>query len=151
DANTGAFVDVFVSSASGGANVDMAGMAFGPDANSDGVTELYVSSGAGVLRYDGVTGQPLGTYITAGSGGLSGARDFTFDSTNTYVHVTSYDSNQILKYNAQTGAYVGVAASAGLANPTDVQFGADGLLYVLSKGNNRILRFTADGTYVDDY
>jgi hypothetical protein len=75
----------------------------------------------------------------------------TFDSTNTYLYVASTGSNQVLKYNAQTGAYVGVAASAGVSAPRDVKFGSDGLLYVLSNGNNRILRYTTGGTYVDDY
>ena len=46
---------------------------------------------------------------------------------------------------------MGVAASSGCHRPTDVTFGSDGLLYVPSGGNNRILRFTESGTYVDDY
>jgi len=66
----------------------------------------------------------------------------TFDPSQTYLYVTS-DTNQVLKYNAETGAFVGVAASAGLSGPADVKFGPDGLLYVLSAGNNRIPRFTA--------
>ncbi len=66
--------------------------------------------------------------------------------------MASTGSNQVLKFNAKTGAYVGVAASAGVSDPVDVMFGPiDGLLYVLSAGNNRILRYTANGTYVDDY
>jgi glucose/arabinose dehydrogenase len=150
DATTGAFVDVFVTPGSGGLN-GIAAMEFGPDANGDGVSELYVSSGNSVLRYDGVTGQPVGTYITPGSGGLSSASGLTFDSTNTYVYVASSGSNQVLKYNAQTGAFVGVAASAGVVQPNNVQFGPDGLMYVLSSGNNRILRFNSSGTYIDDY
>ena len=75
----------------------------------------------------------------------------SFDPSEPYLYVASSGTNQVLKYNAQTGAYVGVAASAGLARPTDVKFGPDGLMYVLSGGNNRILRFTASGTYVDDF
>jgi hypothetical protein len=75
----------------------------------------------------------------------------TFDPSQTYLYVTS-STNQVLKYNSETGAYVGVAASAGVSDPVDVKFGPnDGLLYVLSAGNNRILRYTATGTYVDDY
>src|SRR5262249_17524741 len=125
-------------------------LAFGPDANGNANADLYVSTSSGVSRYDGTTGAYLGTYITNGSGGLSNANSMTFDPTQTYLYVTS-STNQVLNYNARTGAYVGVAASAGVSNPTDVKFGPDGLLYVLSAGNQRILRFTASGTYVDDY
>jgi hypothetical protein len=146
NATTGAYVGVFVSGVSGGPK----NLAIGPDANGNANADLYVSTSNGVTRYDGTTGASLGTYITNGSGGLSGAGSMTFDSSQTYLYVTS-STNQILKYNARTGAFVGVAASAGVSNPTDVKFGPDGLLYVLSSGNNRILRYTATGTYVDDY
>ena len=86
-----------------------------------------------------------------GSGGLSWPEGITFDPSGTYLYVASTGSNQILKYNALTGAYVGVGASAGLVSPKGVKFGPDGLMYVASADNNRILRFTASGTYVDDY
>ncbi len=73
DAITGAFVDVFVKPGSGGI-IDPDGMMFGPDANNDGVMELYVTgwNSHNVVRYDGVSGQPIsGSYIGSGSGGLS--------------------------------------------------------------------------------
>jgi sugar lactone lactonase YvrE len=145
NATTGAFVDVFVPPGTGGLGVPV-GLTFGPDGN------LYVtSSGNAVLRYDSTTGAPLGTIVSAGSGGLSGADGMTFDPSGAYLYVASNGSNQVLKYNGSTGAYVGVAASAGLSSPYDVAFGSDGLLYVLSDGNSRILRYTEGGTYVDDY
>jgi sugar lactone lactonase YvrE len=146
DGTTGAFVNVFVTAGSGGISGPH-GMTFGPDGN------LYVSgrNNAVVVRYDGTTGAPLGTYVTSGSGGMSLPEGIAFDPSGTYLYVASTGSNQVLKYNAQTGAFVGVAASAGVLGPKDVKFGSDGLMYVLSAGNNRILRFTTSGTYVDDY
>jgi DNA-binding beta-propeller fold protein YncE len=152
DATTGAFVDAFVAAGSGSISAPI-GLSFGPDANNDGVPELYVAgqSSNSVVRYDGVTGQPLGTFVTAGSGGLTTPAGICFDPSQTYLYVASAGTNQILKYNAQTGAYVGMAAAAGLSNPQDVKVGPDGLLYVLSAGNNRIERFNTSGTYVDDY
>jgi WD40 repeat protein len=150
NATTGAFVDAFVTAGSGGID-SPDGMAFGPDANNDGIPELYVTgwNSHSVHRYDGATGQPLGTYITPGSGGLSFPFALAFGPDAVYV--TSSGTNQILKYNTQTGTFLGVAASAGINNPLDVVFGPDGLMYVASAGNDRILRFTAAGTYVDDY
>jgi DNA-binding beta-propeller fold protein YncE len=152
NATTGAFDRVFVTPGSGGISGSH-GLTFGPDANGDGVPELYVSgrNNATVVRYDGATGAPLGTFVTSGSGGMSLPEGITFDPSGSYLYVASTGSNQILKYNAQTGAYVGVAASTGVSGPKGVKFGPDGLMYVASASNNRILRFTASGTYVDDY
>jgi sugar lactone lactonase YvrE len=146
DAMSGAYVGVFVTAGSGGIN-GPDGMIFGPDGN------LYVSgsNGNSVVEYDGTTGAYLRTFVAAGSGGLSLPEGIAFDPSGQYLYVASSGSNQILKYNAQTGAYVGVTASAGLSWPHDVVFGSDGLLYVSSGSNNRILRFTAGGAYVDDF
>jgi DNA-binding beta-propeller fold protein YncE len=144
NATTGAFVDDFIPAVSGG----MTGhnpLAFGSDGN------LYITSNSGVVRYDSSTGAFLGTFIASGSGGLSGPEALAFDPSASYLYVLSSNPSQVLKYSAQTGAFVGVVASAGLSGPRDVKFGPDGLLYVLSRGNNRILRYTESGTYVDDY
>jgi DNA-binding beta-propeller fold protein YncE len=143
NASTGAFVDVFVPAGT----VTPIAQTFGPDGN------LYVvdyNSGS-VVRYDGTTGQSLGTFIAAGYGGLRGPASVTFDLAGSYLYVTSQGTNQVLKYNAQSGAFVGVAASGALSAPVDVKFGSDGLMYVLNAGNNRILRYNANGVYVDDY
>jgi sugar lactone lactonase YvrE len=146
NATTGAFVDVFVQPGSGGIS-GACGLAFGPDGN------LYVSGSRSntVVKYDGSTGAYLATFVASGSGGLGAPGGMAFDPSGAYLYVASAGSAQVLKYNASTGAYVGVAVSAGVSRPRDITFGSDGLLYVLSSGNNRILRYTESGTYVDDY
>jgi DNA-binding beta-propeller fold protein YncE len=145
NATTGAYVGVFVAAASGGINGPY-GMAF------DSAGNLYVSgrNSNNVVKYDS-NGNPQGTFIAAGSGGLNLPEGIALDPSGTYLYVASSGTNQVLKYSASTGAFVGVLASSGLANPHYVTFGADGLMYVSSGGNNRILRFTENGTYVDDY
>jgi DNA-binding beta-propeller fold protein YncE len=144
NATTGAYIGVFVAAGSGGLN-NSAYMAFGPDGN------LYVTnSDNSVLYYNGTTGASLGTFVSVGSGGLSGPAGLAFDPSGAYLYVASLGTKQVLKYSAQTGAFVGVAAS-GLSTPQDVKFGADGLLYLLDRGSNRIERFTESGSYVDDY
>ncbi len=150
NAGTGAFVDAFVSVGSGGIE-HPDGMAFGPDANSDGVPELYVTGwlSHSVVRYDGTTGQPLGTFVAPGSGGLSYPFALAFGPDGLYV--TSAGTNQVLRYDALTGAYLGVAASGGLDYPRGLTIGPDGLLYVTSGNTDRILRFTTAGVYVDDF
>ncbi len=152
NAITGAFVDVFVTAGSGGI-IHPDGMIFGPDANNDGIAELYVTgwSSHNIVRYDGVTGQPIsGSYIGSGSGGLNSP--FALAQRGNELFVTSAGTNQILKYNVNTGAYIGIAASGnGLAFPGGVTFGTDDLMYVSSMNNNRLMRFTPSGVYVDDY
>jgi hypothetical protein len=146
---TGAYLGVFVAAGSGGISGPY-GMTFGPDGN------LYVSgrNSNNVVRYNGTTGALIGTFVAAGSGGLNLPEGITFDPSGAYLYVASSGgANEVLKYNAKTGAYVGLATSVAVTRPTDVKFGADGLLYVLDAGtgSNRILRFTESGAYVDDY
>jgi len=144
DASTGAFVDVFVAAGSGGIKAAF-GMAF------DSAGNLYLSgrSSNNVVKYD-TNGNPVWTTAT-GSGGLNLPEGIALDPSGAFLYVASSGSGQVLKYNASTGAYVGVAGSSGVSAPIGVEFGSDGLLYVDNRGNNRILRYTENGTYVDDY
>ncbi len=78
DGASGAFIDVFAGVGSAQGNVGGLSfpgtMAFGPDGN------FYVSSDPTneVLRYDGITGQFIDAFVTAGSGGLDGAVGILF-------------------------------------------------------------------------
>ncbi|MCE9593093.1 MAG: NHL repeat-containing protein [Planctomycetes bacterium] len=59
--------------------------------------------------------------------------------------VTSRFTDEVLRYDASTGAFEGVFASGGgLDNPVGLTFGPDGNLYVASGDNDQVLRY--DGT-----
>jgi hypothetical protein len=79
DGTTGAFVDVFVPSGSGGLSLPV-DLAFGPDGN------LYVSSffTDSVLRYSGTTGAFIDAFVPSGRGGLDGPTGLVFTSPRTY-------------------------------------------------------------------
>jgi outer membrane protein assembly factor BamB len=65
--------------------------------------------------------------------------------------VASSSSNQVLAYDAATGAFLGVFASGGgLSGPYGLAFGPDGNLYVSSFNTNQILRYNgATGAFID--
>lgn len=151
EASTGNFVDVFVTANSGGID-HPDGMVFA-DPQGQGRLDLFVTGwlSHSVVRYHGVTGEPLGTYISTNSGGLSYPFALAFGPADNYVYVTSAGTNEILKYDAETGAYVGAAVTTELDYPRGLLFGPDGLMYVSSGDDDRIVRFTSDGTFVDDF
>ncbi len=150
----GMYDRTFVTAGSGGIDGPWA-MEFGPDVNNDNVQDLYVSgfNNSTIVRYDGVTGLPLEPtpFLTYGVGGLNGPYGLTFDPTQSALLVASQETSNVLKYDAITGDFLGVAAS-GLNLPSDVKFGPDdGLLYVASRGDGRITRWNTSGAYVDDF
>ena len=106
-----------------------------------------------VLKYDGSTGAYLGTFVTAGSGGVDAPTALLFRGDG-YLYVSSYNTDAILRYDAVTGAFVDTfvtSASGGLNGPGDFAFGADGNLYV-SGTNSVVKRFDGTtGAFIDDF
>jgi len=135
---SGAFIDDFVSSGSGGLNFPM-GMVFGSDGH------LYVTSRNTdeVLRYNGTTGAFIDDFVSSGSGGLTAPRGLLFDSVFN-LYVGSETSNEVLRYNGTTGAFIDdfvSSGSGGLDVTQALLFGPDGNFYVISRGTNEILRY----------
>jgi len=67
--------------------------------------------------------------------------------------VSSNDTNEVLRYDGTTGAFVGVFASGGgLDGPVDLVFGPDDNLYVASETTNNVKRFNGTtGVFMDDF
>ena len=118
--------------------------------------DLLVSAfnGNSVLRYSENNGASLGTFIAAGSGGLSLPHGLaTGPDGNLYVASAGNDS--VLRYNPTNGAFIDAfvpSGSGGLDYPVTLIFRPDGLLYVSSQLNDRVLRFNAStGAFVDTF
>ena len=113
-------------------------LTYGPDGN------LYVSfitdpaTYVGViLKFDGKTGELLGRFDQGGD--LLRPYGLAFGPDG-YLYVSSFRSDEILRYDAVTGAFVDVFASGtgtanGLNGPNDLLFDADGNLYVTTQGS----------------
>jgi len=156
DGNTGNFLGEFISPGSGGlSNPDT--IVFGPDGNGDDKSDIYVASGdkpgnsaeptaSAVLRYDGITGAFIDKFVgddpnTAAdeTGGLFRPYGLAFGPDGNF-YVSSFLSDQILRYNGQTGQFIDVFASGnqqagGLNGPNGLLFAPDGNLYVTTQGS----------------
>jgi hypothetical protein len=152
----------FVSPGAGGLLLARS-LAFGPDGNLYVVSEMTDA----VLRFDGQTGNSLGSLVASGVGGLSRPRGLLFHSDG-YLYVTSVSTSDspspgtdsILRFDAVTGAPAGLSGTAGdavfiptglggLDNPSVIVF-HNGDFYVSSTNpstSNSVLRYRADGGF----
>jgi DNA-binding beta-propeller fold protein YncE len=99
---------------------DPNGLAVGPDGN------LYVGSDLtdSVLRYNGMTGAFIDTFVPPGSGGLNGTNDIAFGPDGN-LYVASFLSDSVLRYNGATGAFIDAfvpPGSGGLGFPRELLF-----------------------------
>ena len=117
-----------------------------------GFADLFVSSFTqnSVRRYDADTGAFLGTFISAGLGGVSAPHRGRYGPDGNF-YVASANNDRILRYNGVTGAFIDIfAAAPQLDYPVDFEWGADGNLYVSSQLNDSIVRFNGvTGTIID--
>jgi hypothetical protein len=109
------------------------GLDFGPDGN------LYVTTtDSTVLKYS-PSGTSLGTFIAAGSGGLSNAKAIVWGPDGN-AYVSSYSNSEALRYNGTTGAFMDVFAT-GTGGFEQIAFGPDGNLYASEYGTGSVVEY----------
>ena len=157
DAKTGNYLGQFIAPGSGGL-FSPDSIIFGPDANGDRISDIYITSGdkpgnstqqgaSTVLRYDGRTGAFIDRFVgddpnTNGvdeSGGLLRPYGATFGPDGKF-YVSSFLTDQILRYDGTTGKFIDVFATGnqqpgGLNGSNGLLFDRDGNLYVTTQGS----------------
>jgi streptogramin lyase len=141
NANSGAFINTFVTAGSGGMT-NAAAPVFGPDGN------LYVASFADstVKRYNGTTGAFINNFSSVGS-----PVDLRWGPSGD-LYVASRGGS-VFRVNGVTGANLGTFASSGaLSGAEHILFGPNGDLYLSGDANGgKIRRFNgATGALVGD-
>ncbi len=125
----------------------------GPDGN------FYVSSGGGILRFNGTTGAFIDEFVPASASGISTVWGLTFGPTGD-LFAADRDQNFVVRFNGATGQSLGrfvKAGVGGLQYPRGMVFGPDGNLYIANTkatgtGSQAILRFNGTtGAYMDDF
>lgn len=136
---TGAFIDVFVTAASGGLNGPDNGTIFGPDGH------LYVPSyfGNQVLRFDGTSGAFLNVFVGVGSAAsaMRNPRTVLFRYGCNDVMVNNELGGRVQRYNAATGVWID-RFIANVPAPTGMAIGPDKNLYIASLNNHSITKWS---------
>lgn len=126
---------------------------------------LYITSfGTNTVeRYEELSGAPApadgqtgATFVEHNSGGVNHPLGVIIGPRDHNLYVTSLETNEVLRYDGQTGAFLGafVTADDGLVNPAGIAFGPDGLLYVANAdpATSNIMRFDPQtGAYIDTF
>ena len=96
----------------------------------------------------------LGIVSILATGGGGGGGSGTAPPTRAAeLLVGSASTNEVLRYDGTTGAFIDVFASGGgLIGPVGLVFGPDGHLYVSSSNNHQVLRYNgAMGAFIDAF
>lgn len=116
---------------------------------SDGFTYVVAEEQNAVLRFYGT--RPSGPFVfddpatpADETGGLDGPTAAIFGPDGA-LYVASFNGDSVLRYDGQTGEYLGVFVASrqnGLDGPdAGMRFGPDGHLYVPSFNSNEVLRY----------
>jgi hypothetical protein len=92
-------------------------------------------------------------HFIPGQSRLGGPRDLAFGADGN-LYVASRFTNEVLKYDGNTGAYLGVvvpSGSFGLHAPWALTFGPDGNLYISGVLSNNVLRYNMTTAGIDEF
>lgn len=121
----------------------------GGNVQCNGALLVGCFDGSKIVRF-GMLSHQSDVLVPSGQGGLNGTADVVCRGDGK-LYAISQTSNQVLRFDATTGAFLDVfvtAASGGLSTPTGMTFGPDGHLYVSSSANDRVLSYDgADGSF----
>jgi serralysin len=149
DAATGNYLGEFITAGQGGLDTPDT-LIFGLDGNGDGKSDLYITSGtdlatSSILRFDGQTGDFIDVFIGDNpntdldeSGGLNRPYGVAYGPDGNF-YVASFLTDQILRYNGVTGAFIdvfaqGIGQADGLNGPNGLLF-INNSLYVTTQGS----------------
>jgi len=112
-------------------------------------TDIYVTKfdDGSIWKVDTVLGIPH--LFAPGVSGTDNATHLAYGPDGNFYE-TCESADDVVKFNGQTGAYMGVVADAtsGLSGVQNIAFGPDGNLYVASCSNDRILKYNTAGTFL---
>ncbi len=89
-----------------------------------------------VLRFDGITGEPKGTFIAAGAGGLDAPAQMIVGP-DEKLYIADSVANVVKRFDLDGNFIDNFTPVGTLTNPVALKFGPDGKLYVLCGGVNR--------------
>ncbi|MGE3181770.1 MAG: hypothetical protein AB7N71_09075 [Phycisphaerae bacterium] len=142
---SGAFIDEFVAPGTGGLD--------GPTSLTwNAAGDLIVASfnTDAILRFDGNTGASLGTLVAPGGGGfLNGPDNGTVIGPDGALWVPSYFNNRVLRYDADTGDFLGIFGPA-IGRPRVIDF-RDGSVYITAESQDSVRRFDMDGVSLGNF
>jgi hypothetical protein len=121
-------------------------------ASSVHAKELYVTQADGVLALDATTGADQGNLVAGGAGGLLAATGVA-QGPDGAVYVSSAVTDEILKYDGGSGAFISVFADETdlLRSPAGLAFGPNGNLFVANRLRNEVAEFDLSGNVVNIY
>ncbi|MFN3255495.1 MAG: LamG-like jellyroll fold domain-containing protein [Ilumatobacter sp.] len=144
DPSSGAHVDTFVASGSGGLE-GAADMVIAPDGSL--LVASYFSDS--IERYDGVSGAHLGSFAPAGTGGLDGPIGMTYGPDGN-LYVVNWVGTSVVRFDPVDGTPLGAFATGVAAQPTAAGFAPDGDLYLIGRNTGRLDRYDgATGAFIE--
>ena len=125
--------------------------ASGTHFNNDLIVPGWLTPGAALHRYAPVSGAFTQTF----GGSAVSNPDQAIVGPDGLIYVAGLGTNNIVRYDATTGALVDIfvnPGSGGLSGPTNLAFGPDGNMYVGSYGSDQVLRYDGStGAFIDAF